>query len=68
MAKAFVDLGTKHYPERMQKFWIVGAPAIFSVLWNAIIPFVDDVTRSKIVMLPCAAYVVLSLLQLLLGR
>eukprot|EP00892_Ulva_mutabilis_P012237 jgi/Ulvmu1/9386/UM051_0013.1 len=52
VAKAFVDLGTKHYPERMQKFWIVGAPAIFSVLWNAIIPFVDEITKSKIVMLP----------------
>lgn len=53
IAKAFVDLGTKHYPERMQKFWIVGAPAVFSILWNAIIPFVDEVTKSKIVMLPC---------------
>lgn len=52
IAKAFVELGTKHYPERMQKFWIVGAPAIFSVLWNAVVPFIDEVTKSKIVMLP----------------
>jgi CRAL/TRIO domain len=56
-AKAFVDLAAKHYPERLQKFWIVGAPKLFSVLWNAIQPFVDPVTKSKVGFYPCVTHV-----------
>jgi hypothetical protein len=59
-AKAFLDLAAKHYPERLQQFLIVHAPKVFSVLWNAVQPFVDPVTKQKIRFAPYAT----NLLQL----
>jgi hypothetical protein len=34
--------------ERLQRLVIVDAPAVFWILWNAISPFVDSVTRAKV--------------------
>jgi hypothetical protein len=34
--------------ERLQRLIIVDAPAVFWILWNAVSPFVDPVTRAKV--------------------
>lgn len=36
-----------HFPERAKKIVIVDAPMVFTVLWKAIKPFIDPVTRPK---------------------
>jgi hypothetical protein len=41
----------KHYPERLFRGYIMRPPWIFSAFWNAIYPFIDPVTKSKVVML-----------------
>uniref|UniRef100_A0A7S0UYL0 CRAL-TRIO domain-containing protein n=1 Tax=Polytomella parva TaxID=51329 RepID=A0A7S0UYL0_9CHLO len=48
IAKAFLDISAEHYPERLYKFVILGAPSIFSVLWKAVAPLVDPKTYKKI--------------------
>lgn len=48
LAKIFLSVAEAHYPERLGKFFIVGAPAIFSTLWKAIYRFIDPITRAKI--------------------
>ena len=40
-----------HYPERLFKGYIIRPPWIFNAFWNAIYPFIDPVTKSKVVML-----------------
>lgn len=37
-----------HYPEWMNKVYIIDAPLIFWVLYTAVYPFVDPVTRAKV--------------------
>ncbi|MEW5306164.1 MAG: hypothetical protein WDW36_008651 [Sanguina aurantia] len=37
-----------HYPERLHMCFIVDAPSIFSLLWSALWPFMDSVTRNKV--------------------
>jgi hypothetical protein len=54
MAHTFLDLAARHYPERLGTFFLVDAPSIFVTLWNALLPFIDPVTRKKIRFLPCA--------------
>jgi CRAL/TRIO domain len=53
VAKAFLELASKHYPERLGMFVIVGAPAIFKGLYNALQPFLDPVTKQKILLIQC---------------
>ncbi|PNH09922.1 Random slug protein 5 [Tetrabaena socialis] len=38
-----------HFPERLHRCFFIDAPSIFSFLFNALWPFVDPVTRGKIV-------------------
>ena len=40
-----------HYPERLYRAVAINPPWIFSIFWNAIAPFIDPVTKAKIVML-----------------
>ena len=39
-----------HYPERLFRAYIVRQPWIFNAFWTAITPFLDHVTKAKIVM------------------
>lgn len=48
VAKAFIGLLGTHYPERLARFVIVGAPALFSALWSALKRHVCDDTARKI--------------------
>ncbi|CAL8471490.1 g11032 [Coccomyxa elongata] len=51
IANTFLELSSKHYPERLGAFMVVGAPFIFNGLWSVLQPLVDSVTRRKIHML-----------------
>jgi CRAL/TRIO domain len=53
VAKAFLELASKHYPERLGMFVIIGAPVIFKGLYNALQPFLDPVTKQKILLIQC---------------
>jgi hypothetical protein len=52
IGRAFLALAADHYPERLARFCIVGAPAIFNALWTALKPAVCEDTRRKVVFLP----------------
>jgi len=47
-ARAFMGLLATHYPERLARFVIVGAPALFSALWSALKRHVCADTAAKI--------------------
>ncbi|GIL98390.1 hypothetical protein Vretimale_3725 [Volvox reticuliferus] len=38
-----------HFPERLHRCFFIDAPGIFSFLFNALWPFIDHITRRKIV-------------------
>lgn len=40
-----------HYPERSGSIYVINVPSWFSVIWNAVKPMVDDVTKKKITIL-----------------
>lgn len=48
LAKMFLDISEKHYPERLAEFFVISPPSVFNILWNAIQPWVDPYTRNKI--------------------
>ena len=48
-SRATLSILQNHYPERLHRFLLLNVPTIFSVFWNAIRPFIDPVTRKKIV-------------------
>lgn len=37
-----------HYPERSGTIFVINVPSWFSIIWNAVKPMVDDVTKKKI--------------------
>lgn len=49
ISKAIINLLQHHYPERMAVCYAVDAPLAFRVFWKLIQPFIDPVTKSKIV-------------------
>mmetsp|Transcript_15409 Transcript_15409/g.19071 ORF Transcript_15409/g.19071 Transcript_15409/m.19071 type:complete len:297 (-) Transcript_15409:853-1743(-) len=44
-----IDILTCQYPERLGVCVLYKAPWIFSKLWNAVLPFIDKVSRKKVV-------------------
>lgn len=44
-----LDIMQSHYPERMNKSFIMKSPTAFRMFWVMIKPFIDPVTKSKIV-------------------
>ena len=48
-SRATLHVLQSHYPERLHTILALNVPALFAVFWNAIRPFVDPVTREKIV-------------------
>jgi hypothetical protein len=44
-----LDILQKRYPERMKRSFIMSPPLMFKAFWTLIKPFVDPVTKSKIV-------------------
>lgn len=50
-SKAFIegfDIYQSHYPERIEKFYMVNAPFIFNGLWKVVSPFISEITRKKV--------------------
>ena len=52
LARIFLEVSAKHYPERLGLFYCIDAPGMFSMLWKCLQGMVDPVTRAKIRMLP----------------
>ncbi|MEW5312227.1 MAG: hypothetical protein WDW38_003874 [Sanguina aurantia] len=46
---AVFDLLQNHYPERLDKLFLYRAPALFNAIWSLVRPFIDPVTREKVV-------------------
>lgn len=44
-----LDILQKYYPERMHRAYILNPPAVFRTFWTIIRPFIDPVTKEKIV-------------------
>jgi hypothetical protein len=49
-SKFTLDILQKHYPERIYRIYICHAPFAFRLFWNMVKPFIDPVTKQKIVM------------------
>jgi len=47
--KETIDILTCQYPERLGVCVLYKAPWLFTKFWNAVLPFVDKVTRNKVV-------------------
>lgn len=50
-ARATLNILQNHYPERLFRAYCIRPPWIFSTFWTMISPFIDPVTKNKIVML-----------------
>ena len=48
-SKYTLDIMQNHYPERMNRAFIMKPPTAFRMFWSLIKPFVDPVTKTKIV-------------------
>jgi len=49
-SKHTLDILQKHYPERMHRAYVLHPPLYFKTFWSVIKPFVDPLTKKKIVM------------------
>eukprot|EP00775_Hariotina_reticulata_P011182 gene11182-11332_t len=49
--KNVFNLLQSHYVERLSKLYMFNAPGIFWALWKVVKPFIDPVTREKVVFL-----------------
>lgn len=49
VAKDLVTCLQDHFPERLNKIYLVDAPLLFRGFWNLIKPFIDPVTKAKLV-------------------
>lgn len=45
-----VEILQSHYPERIKRIYFINAPYAFRAFWALVRPFVDPVTKEKIVM------------------
>ena len=50
-SRATLSILQNHYPERLHKFLLMNVPGIFAAFWSAISPFIDPVTKAKVVFL-----------------
>lgn len=48
-AKYTLEILQKHYPERLYRAYVLNPPLVFRTFWTLIRPFVDPVTKQKIV-------------------
>lgn len=48
LARIFLEVSERHYPERLAMFLCINAPPLFSGLWRIVEPIVDPDTRRKI--------------------
>lgn len=61
VTKQSISILQNHYPERLGWAILSRPPCIFSFLWRAINPFLDQDTRDKVVMVKSGTDVVKSL-------
>lgn len=47
-------MATAHYPESVERIFVIGAPSFFPMVWGFITKWFDAATTSKISMLPAA--------------
>ena len=50
-SKFTLNILQKHYPERMHRIYLCNPPYVFKAFWQIVKPFVDPVTKEKIVFL-----------------
>ncbi len=49
LANEFSEIFLSHYKSRIFKNYVLGVPITFSIIWNVLKIFMDDITLGKIV-------------------